>query len=247
MSKITIHTEKKAYIFKEALQFLINWLRLYHNIGQRTLLLLSGGSATKLYPALAEFIKSSDLDFSFLAIGQVDERFFGKEQTTNNKEHINAKIIKQTGLWETCAQKKIPYYLISQEGSLESSTAAYDKIISGLFGRFPYKVGVLGIGEDCHTAGLLPGYEKFWNKDAFAAGYANAGKFSQRITVTPDALSFLDQAVVVAAGKKKRQAIENALKKENLKKLNKYPAAIMHNIKRVDLFTDELILTKGVI
>lgn len=254
-SNITIHTEKSELIWDKASEFLINWLRLYHNIGQKTLLLLSGGSVTRLYSDLAQFINTSDLNFDFLAIGQVDERF-KPEQPGGFKstKEINAEFIRETGLWQVCQKKNIPYNFPHQEGTLEEAAKKYNKQLSDLFEHFPYKIGVLGIGEDSHTAGLLPGYERVWNIDKYIIGY-NLGqnnprglfcqhKFKQRISVTPRALRQLDHTIVVAVGEKKKEAIDNVINPLNIDNFDKYPAAILQKIKKVDLFTDILDLTK---
>mgnify|MGYP001605367425 CR=1 FL=1 len=248
---ISIHIEKSDLIFQKSSEFLINWLRLYHNIGQKTLLLLSGGSATKLYPLLAEFIKTSNLDLNFLAFGQVDERFgkgLGFRVQGLGEKDINSYLIGKTGLWDACKERKIPYYLVSQEGTLEKSADQYNKTIEKLFKEYIYKVAILGIGEDGHTAGLIPGYGSEWDIDKYAVGYDHRqngprgpfcpGGFRFRISLTPKVISQLDYGIIVALGEKKRKAIEQALDPINQNNLNKYPAAIIQKIKKVDLFTD---------
>ena len=56
--------------------------------------------------------------------------------------------------------------------------------------------------------------------------------------MTPKALSELDYALVVAVGEKKRWAITNAFKKDNSEDLDRYPAALLQNIKLVEMFTN---------
>lgn len=241
---IFLHKGKSNLVFEKASEFLINWLSLYHNITQKTLLLLSGGSVVNLYRKLAEFLETANLDFSFLTFAQVDERFQPKQalsvkrKALRDKSDINSEVIKETGLWKICRKKKIPYYLVSQRGTLEKSTEQYNKIIEKLFKEYVYKIALLGIGEDGHTAGLLPGYEKLWNRNTYIAGYENKGQFKKRITLTPRALKKLDQAIVVAKGHKKRQVIQEILKEGNLENLDRYPAALQQKIPKVDLFTD---------
>ena len=70
--KIIIDKYKSSEVFQRANELLINYIKLYHNITQKTLLLLSGGSAVELYKPLAKFIRESDLDWKFLKIAQVD-------------------------------------------------------------------------------------------------------------------------------------------------------------------------------
>lgn len=235
-TKIVIHEEKNRLIWEKASEFIINWLKLYHNIGQKTLLLLSGGSMVKIYYDLAKFIKNSELNFDFLALGQIDERF----QPENN-EDINAGTIGRTGLWEVCKKKNISHHLISQTGLLEGAADKYDQQISKIFEQSVYKIGILGIGEDGHTAGLLPGFQSNWDINKFAVGFANDSKFKERISLTPKALIQFDQTIVVAVGEKKRSAIREILDSKNADNFNKFPAALLQKCKKVDLFTDQQI------
>lgn len=177
----------------------------------------------------------------------------------NFYKDINAENIRQTGLWEACKEKKIPYHLISQEGTLEGSAEGYNKIISKLFSRYDFKMAILGIGKDCHTAGLIPGFEKSWNINDYVVGYKldsnhgqnsaaaefcqqksvknSIGRINKRITLTPFALKQLDYALVGVVGEEKREALKNALNPDNREKLDQYPAAIIQKIKKVDVIT----------
>jgi 6-phosphogluconolactonase/glucosamine-6-phosphate isomerase/deaminase len=237
-----IHVDSIETIWQKAAEFLLELLVTHQN--EKVLLLLSGGSAVKLYDRIKYYVSS--ITDNYLAIAQVDERF----QPVNNDD-VNAITIGKTGLWEACEKKNIPYCLISQEGTLKEAAEKYNNQIASLIGKYPFKIGVFGIGEDAHTAGLLPGYEKEWNTDKLVVGYdtdkqrqnSPAGLICpqiirHRITVTPKALRQLDHAIVVAIGEKKRGAIENALNPMSQNNLNKYPAVILQKIKKVDLFTD---------
>lgn len=218
---INLHAFPQNEVFVKAGERLIEQIKQALSDGKNPLLLLSGGSVMALYPKLAEFIQ--------LKIAQVDERF-----QPENKEDINARAIDKTGF-------QVPYYKVRQEGSVKKAAEEYNRTVRDLWKKCDYKIAVLGIGEDCHTAGLIPGYEKDWNIDQYVSGYnLKQGKFRQRITVTPKLLRQLDYALIVAVGEKKKTAIQNALKKENLEDLDKYPAAIIQKIKEVDLFRVDL-------
>ncbi len=252
-SKITIHNKDSENIYPNAAQLLIKSLKSHQK--EKILILLSGGSVINLYKKLAGYIRSANIKNDSLVVGQVDERFKPENskletRNSNKTSKINSQIIGETGLWEVCNKKSIPYYLVSQEGTLEESAEKYDQTISKLFKEYTYKIAVLGIGEDGHTAGLLPGYEKAWNIDKFVVGYKiDDGQnkamaiscpniFRQRITVTPKTLQDLDQVLVVASGENKKEAIREILDPVNENNINKYPAVLLQKIKEVDLFTD---------
>ncbi|MBI3379854.1 6-phosphogluconolactonase [Candidatus Gottesmanbacteria bacterium] len=246
---ILIHKENPNTIWAKSSEFLIRLLKSHQK--EKILLLLSGGSVVRLYESINYYVLG--IKYGNITFAQVDERFQPKPVLSMENEDMNAITIAKTGLWEACKEKKIPYYLISQEGTLEEAADNYNNQIESLFEHFSYKMGVLGIGEDAHTAGLLPGFSNVWNSDKYVVGYDLRqsgsqgpycpGGFPFRISVTSRALQMLDQALVVAVGDKKTEAIKNALKRENMNNLDKYPAAILQNVKKVDLFTDILDLT----
>lgn len=223
---IRIDRFSETAIWQEANKRLIDTLKQNLDSGKKTLLLLSGGSCINLYTYLSDYLCHPEfISGSILSIAQVDERFQPESQ-----KDINARAIKKVGF-------QVPYYIVSQEGSVEKSAEEYNRTIEDLWKKCDCKIAVLGIGEDCHTAGLIPGYEKDWNIDRYIAGYdLQQGKFRKRITITPKLMEKLDYALIVAAGLKKKEAIKNALKKENLENLNKYPAAIIQKIPKTDLF-----------
>lgn len=207
-------------VFEKAGKKLTEQIKLAISDGKKTLLFLSGGSSVNLYTCLSPVSKLLD-------IAQIDERF-----QPESRGDINSEAILRVGF-------RGPFYIVSQEGLVEKAAEEYSRTIEALWKKCDYKIAVLGIGKDCHTAGLIPGYEKEWNVDRYVVGYSlSQNKFRQRITVTPKMLKQLDYALVVAMGEKKKKAIQNALKKDNLQHLNKYPAAIIQKIKKMDLFTD---------
>ena len=167
-----------------------------------------------------------------LAVSQVDERF-----QLEISENINAKNIEETGLIEKLSLKKIPFYQIPQSGTLRETAFNFDKLLKKLFGIYNYKIAVLGIGKDGHTAGLLRGYKSEWNKDRFAVGFENRGAFKERITITPKVFAMLDYGLVCVSGIEKREMVERILNKAS-DDVNNLPGLLIHKIKEADLVRD---------
>ena len=233
---ISFHYFTHEKIWDGGAQFLIQKLK---ERSEKKLIFLSGGSVVRLYKTLGAIVNGGEIDSSRIAFAQADERF-----QPEDKNDVNAVSIERTGLWEVCKKKNIPYYLISQEGTLGNSARQYNKTISKFLGEYPFHLGILGVGEDGHTAGLLPGYERLWNIDRFIVGYEiekrqnETAVFKKRVTLTPKTLYALDYALVVASGVKKQEALEKVCKKENRDTIDAYPAALLQKIEKVDLFTD---------
>ena len=158
---INLFHESKDLIWQRAYKRLIGKLEKQ----EKSLVLLSGGSVTAFYPMLADYIRFQKPN---MALGQVDERF-----QPLYIEDQNGKVIANTGLFDAFEKGKSPVFLVSQEGVLERAALEYDTVLKKLFEEYPYKTAILGIGEDGHTAGFLPGYESEWNKDRLVVGYRN--------------------------------------------------------------------------
>src|SRR3989338_5423854 len=181
-----------------------------------------------------------------LAFAQVDERFQPGDQVESRKynvvsrlnKNINSDAIGESGLWEMCKKLRIPFHLVSQKGSLNEAADEYNQTTEQLLKEYDYKIAVLGIGEDGHTAGLLPGYSQKWYVPRFVAGYENNGKFNKRISLTPQGLMQLDYALIVVLGDKKKIVIQEVLNRNNYDKVNLYPAVVLQKIPNLDLFTD---------
>ena len=229
---INLISVSKIGIWEEGTKLLVRRMMLAFRSEKKLLLLLSGGSAVNLYQRLAEYIKRSQFVSENLAVGQVDERF-----RPENSDDINAVQIEKTGLIEVLKRKGIKFYKILQKGSLERAADEYNRIMEELFRSYKFKMAILGIGRDGHTAGLLPGYRKEWDKNTFVTGYKNKGEFPERITITPKAFGRLDYGLTIVAGEEKREVMEGILKKKEID-VNLLPGILINRIKKVETAMD---------
>ena len=177
---------------------------LYKNCNHRAVLFLSGGTTPRpLYEALA---KEKILKVG--AVSLIDERYGDIMHLDSNQ-----KMIAETGLIDYLKENS-RFYPVLEGKSQEETTKDFDEILRVLFNSFPKSVGILGIGEDGHIAGIAPNRIGFTNpifsdKISLAAYFNDRlGDFRQRITQTFLALSKLDLIIVLAIGTKKKQALE---------------------------------------
>lgn len=207
-------------IWNEAITWIQDRVEQLGKEKQTVVVFLSGGSLVQIYK---EAIGNRQKAIGNVVFAQVDERFQPKEAAD-----INAQTIERTGIHLDTK--------ISQLGTWNVSADMYNRDVAALFSSNIYRIALLGIGSDGHTAGLLPGYEREWNRDCFAVGYQNTGTFPNRITLTPKALSMMHEAVVVAVGEEKCDAIQKIIREEEC--MNTLPGIILHKIPEVTLFTD---------
>ena len=232
---IKVFTYPNRIIFNKAANKLTQVIERKLKARQRILLLLSGGSCLNLYQKLSENIQNSLLPWHLVTFAQVDERF-----NPSDDNEVNANAIEKTGPSLVLRKKNIPHFTISQTGTLKQSADQYNHTIIKLFHDCQFRASVMGVGDDGHTAGLLPGYAKKWNNEKFAVGYENNGKFKYRISISPYAIKQLDYVLILLAGETKRKMLERFIKSSKNESLNEFPAAVLKNIKEIDVLTPDL-------
>ncbi|MDP2638537.1 MAG: 6-phosphogluconolactonase [Candidatus Levybacteria bacterium] len=174
---------------------------LYFLVDNRTALFLSGGKTPKnIYSQLAQ-----EKEINPGVVAMIDERY-GKPFHADSNE----KMIKDSGLLNYFKSKNIPFYNILQENqNLENTALSYDEKVRFLFFNFPRNIGILGIGQDGHTAGLPVKNQKLKSKSQnYVESVDNfSGKLKKRITMTFLGLSMLDYLVVIVFGSEKKKAL----------------------------------------
>lgn len=129
MSNVFLHSYPIKEVWFKASQRLIEIVSASIEKRKRTLLFLSGGSVVRMYNRLADHLEGKS---SLIIFAQVDERFKPEHQ-----DDINAYQIAKTGLWQVCKKRNIPFYTVSQKGTLQSATAKYNQTISKIFRKAP--------------------------------------------------------------------------------------------------------------
>src|SRR3989338_6728652 len=171
MQKISIKRYGEREEYDEALKKLCFVITGAMSLKKKALIFLSGGSCVNLYAKLADWLAGQKDFGGNLTFAQADERFQPGDQVESRKynvvsrlnKNINSDAIGESGLWEMCKKLRIPFHLVSQKGALNEAADEYNQTVEQLLNEHDYKIAVLGIGEDGHTAGLLPGYQLHQN------------------------------------------------------------------------------------
>ena len=198
------------------------------------LLLVSGGSAF----SLLENISASVLD-ARITLGVLDERYDSDSSINNFAQLSLTHFFKQA----------------VAAGALYIDTrVASGETLQNLGLRFNYTLNkwlennptgkvliTLGLGQDGHTAGLMPGYveEVSWS-GVLAMGYEvtpETNPYTRRVTVTPRFLKGeVTAAVAYVAGDDKTQVLAGVLAAEG--EIETCPALLWHSIPRLTILTD---------
>ncbi len=208
---------------------------------EHILLLLSGGSAFSIIPHIA----TEDLG-SHVTIGMVDERFTVKEDGNN------FLLFTRTPFYSEAKESGVRFFESvpePQEKQYEFAQRMQEQIEDYFYGHpNSFAVGVFGIGEDGHTAGIFPATEDefariYKTNDFYIHVTQNRHEYAQRTTITPALIEeVLDEVVIYAVGKNKCENILDYMYNRTFAP-HEIPALIPASHPHSILFTDCPTLT----
>lgn len=200
------------------------------------LFLSSGGSCLDILNVDTTWSLPTDLTISVL-----DER------VSENLESRNFENLKKTKFYSQALSHSSLINPISKGLTPDECAKQFGFELKNWIDDNPHGKIIItqGIGEDGHTAGILPledrfEFEKvFFAPETLATYYSSDNlneKYQNRITVKFQFLEyFVDNSIVFIGGENKKNALLKALNVES--ELNKTPASVINKMKQVDLFT----------
>lgn len=189
--------------------------------GKHVLWMISGGSTIDVtVQARNQLINTTNL-----VVMQVDERFGPVGHANSNWQQLLDRGFDTNNL--VCHP-----ILIGEE--FDSTASAYSSVLQKEFEAADLVVGLLGVGADGHTAGILPGSPAVRDKNLLAAFIASD---YQRITITPAAIAKINLAIVYAVGKEKAQALQSL---QETIPISKQPAQALKLAGEVYVYNDYL-------
>ena len=209
--------------------------------GIPTLLMISGGSALELLEGISLRNMGRHITITVL-----DERY-STDPTVNNFSQL-----AQTHFFKKAEKRGIDYIdtRVHRRISLKGLAKKFEKDLRKWKKR--YREGEVlitqGIGEDGHTAGIMPYpenprlFKKLFDNQKegkWVLGYNTDGKneYPSRVTVTlPFLREIVDHSILYVAGQNKKGALKRVMAKQGF--LAETPARIIGEMKNVQLFTD---------
>lgn len=181
-------------ITRQAADYLAQSIRHYLAQDQSVLWLLSGGSAIAVAIAVLNQLPNSH--YEKLNVGLVDERYGEPGHIDSNETQL-----MQAG-FDT---GKVQFHPVLQHKPIDITAREYSDIIRNLLSASDVCIALLGIGNDGHTAGLLPNSSALTSTKLYAH---YLGPDFNRITATPQLFPHIDEAVVYACGNAKWPALQ---------------------------------------
>jgi 6-phosphogluconolactonase len=170
-------------------------------------IVLSGGSTPR---AAYQLLACKDLDWDCAELFFGDERFVPPDHKDSNYRMVQETLLAG-GFVNPRKLLAIP-----TDGTPQSAADRYDEILRQQYGAGTLEDGVplfhltlLGLGDDGHTASLLPGQPVLQERERWAAAVPQ-GRAEPRITLTYPALESSALIVFLVSGAGKRDALAQA-------------------------------------
>jgi 6-phosphogluconolactonase len=179
----------------------------------RMIVALSGGNTPRpLYALLAEEPILSKMPWDRIHFILGDERFVPPSDPASNYGMARAAFL---------AHVPIPpgnVHPVQTEGvTLDEAAARYEAMLKGLYGADTLEPGrplldltFLGLGQDGHTASLLPGEPVLRVRDRWVAPVPK-GRSEERVTLTYPALDASKVVAFLVSGESKREILDKIL------------------------------------
>lgn len=212
---------------------------LHAHRGKEVLLMLSGGSAFDVL----QYIDAKEITEK-ITISVVDERFSMDPEVNNFCQ------LEQTSFFDTCIEKgcAIIGTRIHKTETLPKAVMNFGAELRRWRKSHPKGavITLLGIGEDGHTAGVMPFPESarlfsdLFLDEEWVAGFDATGKNEHTLRFTTT-LTFIKEetsaVIVYAQGKKKKKALNRMTDMQT--PVHEVPARVLQDIDNVTLVTDQ--------
>jgi 6-phosphogluconolactonase/glucosamine-6-phosphate isomerase/deaminase len=193
--------------------------------GKRVLWLVSGGSNIPVSVQIMDNIPAELR--AKLSVMLADERFGEVDHAESNWAQL-----LQAGF----ATEKVTALPVLQAGlDFEQTLARYIDSTQQAFADNEVVIAQLGIGDDGHIAGILPGSPAIAETKALVSGYQSTP--FQRLTLTFPALRQVSVAYAFAFGNTKHQALTN-LQTRSIPP-RKQPAQILKQLSEAYVYSDQ--------
>lgn len=194
--------------------------------GKKILWLISGGSNIAAAITVMKNVPGNQSDQ--LTISLIDERYGEPGHQDSNFQQL---------LIAGFDPKRANLIPVLKAGlTLEETAEEYEKTLDNHLSRADLTIGLLGIGADCHIAGILPNSAAAIENEKYVAAYKSDPY--ERITTTFILLEKLDISYAFAFGENKRTALIEATE-GNYSPVEK-PAVILRNLKEAYLYSDQV-------
>ena len=164
---------------------------------------LAGGNTPKrLYELLAGPPYRDSVDWAKVEVYFGDERWVPPTHPESNEWMARAALLDHVPI---PANQVFPMYRV---GDVQAGANAYEALLKD---KAPLDLGLLGMGDDGHTASLFPGIPELWERDRLVVPTTSPNGVPQRLSMTVRALQASKLLVFLVSGANKKEPLKRAL------------------------------------
>lgn len=215
-----------AHAPEEPAKYLARAIATRLKAGQRVLWLVSGGSCIDVAVATAKLLASEKL--VNLTVSLIDERYGEPGHANSNWHQLETAGFALPGA--------VLHPVLAGQDQV-SAAVTFAEFLKTQIEQADYRIGLLGMGTDGHTSGILP-HSPAVTASGLVCDYT--GPDFARITTTPAALARLSEAVLYATGQTKWPMLDRL---ETELPLAEQPAQALKTVPRLTIFTDRPLST----
>ncbi len=201
----------------------------------RTVIALSGGNTPKpLYALLAQEPFATKMPWSRAQFVLGDERFVPPADPASNYGMARAAFLSHVPI---PPENVHPVETVGV--TLDEAANRYEAMLKSLYGTNTLEAGrpllnltLLGLGDDGHTASLLPGEPVLKVRDRWVAPVPK-GRVEERVTLTYPALNASEIVAFLVSGEAKRDILDKILSGDD-----RFPASHIRAQREVIWFAD---------
>lgn len=210
---------------EEIIDYVATTLLQHMRDGQSVAWLVPGGSGIDVAVEVSKQLRTSGVDLTRLSVTLTDERYGAIGHADENWQQLLDKGFVLPGA---------RLYRVLRDGVGATDTAdVFAETLDTLLHHSDFSIGMFGVGDDGHIAGIKP-HSPAVACDDWACAY-DWDDYS-RITMTSHAIIELDEAVIYAVGGAKAEVLEELLHSDVA--VDDQPAQIIKQVGRRTLFTD---------
>lgn len=207
---------------ERAVETTVNTIKEHLAKGEKVLWLLTGGSGIAIAVEASKRLRLSNLSKLFVTI--TDERYgLVGHQDENWQQLLDAGFrLPGANLYRPLIGKDI-----------EPTRISFNNWLSDQISSADYKIGIFGLGVDGHTAGIKPHSIAVSSNDLVTSYKADD---FERVTITFLVIKQLNEVVIQASDKIKRQVIHKLITRDL--PLDDQPNQILKSVPHATLYTN---------
>ncbi len=219
------------------------------SLNRDLLLLLPGGSFSKMYPELFQALLEVKTSLKRVTVSLTDDRYSSNPDHPTSNMHMLEEAYLKSGL--VGLGTKLRPILEEKAGLIQTAMTFSNFLKERVEDPHSEILPIIGLGVDGHIAGILPIKREYLPifQEGYAVGYDSSevsdtdNPYKKRISISFNTLKNSDEVWLYAVGEEKREVLKTIYRQlVNPQEVDyaTLPAYFLHRVNKLRIFTDQL-------